>query len=131
MLSPLQMPNTPQEIVAATDNLKEIIIEAAASKKAERIALLTLTKVEGAPVGMMVVCEGRSPTQVAAIADCVSDETARSLHRHPIATTGRPGATWIAADYGEIILHVMTPDARNRYTLEELWSDAEITWIED
>ncbi len=118
-------------ITSKTDSLKETIIKAASSKKAERIALISLSKIEGAPVGMMVVCEGRSPTQVAAIADGVSDEVARSLRIHPAATSGRAGATWIAADYGEIILHVMTPDARSRYALEELWSDAEISWTED
>lgn len=131
MLIPLQMPHNNHETTTPADRLKEIIVEAAASKKAERIALISLSKVEGAPVGMMVVCEGRSPTQVAAIADGVSDATALQLHLHPAATAGRAGAAWIAADYGEIILHVMTPEARNRYSLEELWSDAEITWIED
>ncbi len=131
ILISLQMSQTTTNTTSGTDSLKDIIVEAAASKKAERIALISLATVEGAPVGMMVVCEGRSPTQVSAIADGVSDDVARRLHIHPSATTGRAGAAWIAADYGEMILHVMTPDARARYALEELWSDAEITWIEE
>lgn len=131
MLIPQKMSNKTQDTNTNTYSLKEIIIEAAASKKAERIALISLSKVEGAPVGMMVVCEGRSPTQVSAIAEGVSDEVSRLLHFHPAATSGRAGAAWIAADYGEVILHVMTPDTRSRYALEELWSDADITWIGD
>ena len=125
------MPQISKKVSSGQNVLEEIIIEAAASKKAERIALISLSKVDGAPVGKMVVCEGRTPMQVNAITEAVSDAVALKLRLHPLATAGRSGSIWIASDYGEIIFHVMTAEARNRYALEDLWSDAEITWIQE
>ena len=34
-----------------------------------------------------------------------------------------PEATWIVADYLDVVLHVFTPDTREYYRLEELWDD--------
>jgi len=33
---------------------------------------------------------------------------------------------WILVDYGDIILHVFSPQRRGYYRLEELWSDGKI-----
>ena len=35
---------------------------------------------------------------------------------------GSPENGWIAIDYGDVVLHVFSPDQRNYYQLEELWS---------
>jgi ribosome-associated protein len=39
------------------------------------------------------------------------------------ASAGLPEATWIVSDYGDVVLHLFTPDTRSFYRLEELWSD--------
>lgn len=31
---------------------------------------------------------------------------------------------WICGDFGEVVLHVFTPEARSFYDLEHLWGDA-------
>ena len=41
----------------------------------------------------------------------------------PRAADGEREATWIVADYLDVVLHVFTPDAREYYRLEELWDD--------
>jgi ribosome-associated protein len=42
---------------------------------------------------------------------------------------GRDSSTWIAQDYGDVVLHVFNPEAREQYDLEHLWGDAErIDW---
>ncbi|MBD5213632.1 MAG: RsfS/YbeB/iojap family protein, partial [Bacteroidales bacterium] len=40
-------------------------------------------------------------------------------------------AQWIVIDYGDTIVHIFTPEMRQNYNLEELWSDAVITRIPD
>ena len=39
------------------------------------------------------------------------------------ASTAPARATWIVADYLDVVLHVFTPEARGFYRLEELWGD--------
>ena len=41
----------------------------------------------------------------------------------PKSVTGQREATWILADYVDVVLHVFTPEARDYYRLEELWGD--------
>ncbi len=37
---------------------------------------------------------------------------------------GQAQAGWMLADYGSVILHIFSPDRRDYYSLEELWSEA-------
>ncbi len=69
-----------------------------------------------------VVCSGQNPRQTTAI----FDEVHRELKRDrilPQSVDGAREATWIVADYLDVVLHVFTPDARAYYRLEELWGD--------
>jgi ribosome-associated protein len=43
-----------------------------------------------------------------------------SVPRH---VQGERDASWILADYLDVVLHVFTPEARSYYRLEELWGD--------
>jgi ribosome-associated protein len=69
-----------------------------------------------------VVCTGQNPRQTVAI----YEEVRRAVKRErilPQAVEGEREATWIVADYLDVVLHVFTPDARAYYRLEELWDD--------
>lgn len=107
------------------------IIEAIQEKKGRAVSVVDLSEVEGAGIRSFVVCEGRTPTQVGAIADSVRDYVLEHAHRKPYATDGFRNCMWIVLDYGEILVHVFLPEERKRYNLEELWSDGKITEIPD
>ena len=46
------------------------------------------------------------------------------MSRRPSAVDGDPQSKWIIADFGNVMIHVLTTEARERYQLEELWNDA-------
>ena len=69
-----------------------------------------------------VVCTGQSPRQTKAIYDEVR-ERLKEDGLVPRAVAGERQATWILADYLDVVLHVFTPEAREYYRLEELWGD--------
>lgn len=70
-----------------------------------------------------VVCSGQNPRQTKAIFDAVREGLKRSDRILPQHVSGEKEATWILADYLDVVLHVFTPEARAYYRLEELWGD--------
>jgi ribosome-associated protein len=70
-----------------------------------------------------VICSGQNPRQTKAIFDAVRDGLKREGRVLPQHVSGEKEATWILADYLDVVLHVFTPEARAYYRLEELWGD--------
>ena len=76
-----------------------------------------------------VVCTGQNPRQTAAIYDEVHSGMKHDVRILPSSVDGQREASWIVADYLDVVLHIFTPDARSYYRLEELWEDApRIDW---
>ena len=76
-----------------------------------------------------VICTGQNPRQTKAIYDQVHATLKRESRTLP-ATTDAGEATWIVADYLDVVLHVFTPDARAHYGLEDLWGDVPSVSVE-
>jgi ribosome-associated protein len=71
-----------------------------------------------------VICTGQNPRQTAGIYDEVHAQMKRDdVRLLPRSVDGQREATWIVADYLDVVLHIFTPDARDYYRLEELWGD--------
>jgi ribosome-associated protein len=70
-----------------------------------------------------VVCTGGNPRQTKAIWDEVHARMKKENGILPRSVEGAPEATWIVADYIDVVLHVFTPEAREFYRLEDLWDD--------
>ena len=70
-----------------------------------------------------VIATGRNARQTKAIYDEVSGVLKREHDLLPRASVGAAEATWIVADYLDVVLHLFTPETRGFYRLEELWSD--------
>lgn len=75
-----------------------------------------------------VVCTGRSGRQVRTIADHVEEK----LGETGLVCRGREGraaARWVLLDYGDVVVHVFTPEEREFYRLETIWKDApRLSW---
>jgi ribosome-associated protein len=70
-----------------------------------------------------VVVSGGNPRQTKAIWDEVHFRLKKDHALLPRSADGEQEATWIVADYVDVVLHVFTPEARAFYRLEELWDD--------
>jgi ribosome-associated protein len=70
-----------------------------------------------------VLATGRNPRQTKAIVDEVSGVVKREHRMVARSTVGLPEATWVVADYLDVVLHVFTPETRAYYRLEDLWND--------
>jgi ribosome-associated protein len=70
-----------------------------------------------------VIATGRNARQTKSIHDEVVGELKRDHGLLSRSVSGLPEATWIVADYLDVVLHVFTPETRGYYRLEDLWSD--------
>jgi ribosome-associated protein len=70
-----------------------------------------------------VVVTGGNPRQTKSISDEVHARMKADHGLFPRSSDGAQEATWIVADYVDVVLHVFTPEARQFYRLEELWDD--------
>lgn len=100
------------------------IIKAIQEKKGDQIVSLDLRKIHEAVADFFIICEATSQTQLRAIADSIEDNVKKHCGESPYHHEGRPAAQWILMDYINVVVHVMLPDSRKFYKLEEMWSDA-------
>jgi len=70
-----------------------------------------------------VICSGQNARQAKAIWDEVHERLKAEQRLIPRSVAGGSEATWIVADYLDVVLHVFTPEARSYYRLEDLWGD--------
>ena len=100
------------------------IIRAIQEKKGENIISLDLRKIPEAVSDFFVICQASNPNQLRAIADFVEEEVKKNCGELPFKHEGRQAQQWILIDYVNIVVHVMLPEPRKFYKLEEMWSDA-------
>lgn len=105
--------------------LFKTIINAIQEKKGENIISLDLRKIPEAVADFFIICEAGSSTQVKAIADFIEFQTKHTLKETPYRTEGQQSGQWILVDFVNVVVHVMQPETRKFYKLEEMWSDAE------
>lgn len=86
---------------------------------------MDLRRIQEAVSDFFIICEATSTVQVKAIADNVEEYLKTQLGEVPYRHEGKQAAHWILIDYVNVVVHVMQPDARKFYKLEEMWSDAE------
>ena len=77
-----------------------------------------------------VICTGQNPRQTKAIFDEVYARLKQDGATLPRSVAGEREATWIVADYLDLVLHVFTPEARGYYRLEDLWGDVPSVEVE-
>lgn len=99
------------------------IIAAIQEKKGENIISLDLRKINEAVADFFIVCEAGNQPQIRAIADNVKDKVKEKCSENPYHHEGYPKLQWVLIDYVNVVVHVMLPENRKFYKLEEMWSD--------
>lgn len=75
-----------------------------------------------------VICTGANQRQVQAISDEVNLRL-KEQGEAPLSVEGYNQAEWVLADYGDLLVHVFSPQARDYYDLERLWRTAKVVEI--
>ena len=105
------------------------VTKALDSKKGMDIKLLKIDKVSSL-ADYFLICTGTSNTHVKTLCDYAEfsmDELGEPL----LGREGHRGNSWELLDYGSVVIHVFTDEARKFYDLERLWADAEQIDLKD
>jgi len=102
------------------------IIKSVQEKKGENIVSLDLRKIHEAVADFFIICQASNLPQIRAITDFIEDEVKKKCSESPYHTEGKENMHWVIIDYVNVVVHIMMPEQRKFYKLEEMWSDAEL-----
>ena len=105
------------------------VTKALDEKKGVNIKLLKIDKVSSL-ADYFLICTGTSNTHVRTLCD-YAEYTLEQLGEPMLGREGHRGNSWELLDYGSIVVHVFTQEAREFYSLERIWADAETIDISD
>ena len=102
--------------------LLDFCIKCAEDKLAENISTLEIGKVSSVADYMMVATASSEP-QLRALSSFIERQV---REEYKLCTLNQPddsASGWVLLDFGNLIVHLMTPESRERYDLEGLWGE--------
>ena len=118
-------PSRPRLNLDDSKALALLAAEACDDRKAADIVLLRVEEISSI-ADWFVIATGFSDVQVRAIARSVEDRIEEeSGGRLPLRKEGQKEGRWVLLDYGEVIIHALTPEERSYYDLESFWGHGE------
>ncbi len=105
-------------LINSDDELLDKIVNLISEKKGGRSVIIDLREAL-IPTEYFVIAEGENPVHVKAIvSELMAKLPRKAYHREGLAER-----RWVALDYGDIVVHVFTKEAREFYDIESLWAD--------
>ena len=108
---------SPKEIAA-------LAVEALSDKKAKDVKVPHIEE-HTVLADYFVICAGSSAPHIKALVDEV-DRKLSEAGVPPLRREGLRSDLWILMDFGSVVVHVFTEEARKFYDLERLWGDSEV-----
>ena len=105
------------------------VTKALDEKKGIDIKVLRIEKISSI-ADYFVICTGTVNTHVKTLCD-YAEYTMEQLGESMLGREGHRGNSWELLDYGSVVVHVFTDEARKFYDLERLWADAEVVDLTD
>lgn len=99
-------------------------MDALEEKKGENILLLDIHEI-AIFADYFVICSGTSNRMLDSLADAVKEKV-RQKHDVRARTEGSPDEGWVLVDFGDVVLHLFSPERRSYYQLEELWGKGRV-----
>ena len=99
------------------------MVDIVSDKKASDIVLLDLRGLTFI-ADYFVICSGASERQIQAITSGIEEKLNHDDRVIPLHLEGTNDSGWVLMDYGGVIVHVFSPEVRDYYKIEKIWSDA-------
>lgn len=122
---------SPNGVVKMAGSLERAMAAARSAVENQAQDLLILDLREQTPLfDYFVLATGRSGRQIRAIADDIEEVLKKQFRDRRLSVEGYSESRWIVLDFGDIVIHLFDPQAREFYRLEDLWADAKRVALE-
>jgi len=121
----MEIETTPNEKGCMNMTPKELAIIAAKAldeKKGKEIAAIEVTE-QTTLADYFAIAPGSTKTKINALCGAVEKAMKEQADEMPLRREGYRDGTWVLLDYGSVIVHVFSNEAREFYALERLWND--------
>ena len=110
------------EPTSPTEPFEDFICAVLDEKRASEIVRLDISDITNI-ADVFIIATIQNQRQGAAIlGTCEKERKRRGLGR--VGIEGESGSSWILLDYGDLIVHLLMPEQRAYYALENIWADA-------
>ena len=120
----INMEKNAQETPKGALEIAELCEKVAYERKAENIIRLDMTGMDYALADQYILCTALSEPHIGAIAERIQRECRNRLQIRPLVCDGTPQSQWMIVDFGSVLVHILSREARAKYQLEDLWGDA-------
>lgn len=108
-----------------TLELAHLLVDTILDKKGNDITLIDLRE-QAIFADYFLLCSAENDRQLRALSNSVLADAKKAAEVLPTGKEGLPEAGWVLIDFGDLIVHIFSPDKREYYDLEELWHDAHV-----
>jgi ribosome-associated protein len=115
--------NNMEKIYLDSLELARHIVDVAEDRKAEDILLLDL-RPDNIIADFFIICSGNNERHLRALTEIVRQDVKDQFQQLPFTNEGTPQNGWVVMDYGDVVVHLFSPEKREYYALEELWDAA-------
>lgn len=102
-----------------------MLVDTIIDKKGSNILLLDIRD-QSVFSDYFIICNAESDRQLRALTSAVVEAAREKADARPRGTEGESESGWVLVDFGGIIIHFFSPERREYYNLEELWSDGHV-----
>lgn len=104
---------------ARAQEIKDIVVSAIEDAKGNDITVIDVSHLTQI-TDFMIVTSGTSNRHIQTIAE-TAFKTAQEKGYEKIGTEGLGQSEWVVVDFADVVLHIMSPPAREHYNIEGLW----------
>ena len=106
------------------NDLAKFVIDIASEKQARNVVMLDLREMSSF-TDYFIILTADSERQMNSILEDIEQSLKKERIR-PHHMEGSTDSGWILMDYGDIVVHIFSPQEREYYALEQLWSRASV-----
>jgi len=108
--------------IIETATLARRVVDLAEDKQAHDIIMLDIHRLSTI-ADYFVICSGDNERQLRTIVEHIDEVVQHEFRLNP-RIEGEVSSGWIVLDYGDVVIHVFSPEQRDYYRLEQIWGKA-------
>lgn len=106
-------------------DLAHLLVDTIVDRKGSDILLLDIRE-QAVFADYFLLCNGENERQLKTLLSKVTENAKQDAHVQPLGIEGDANSGWVLIDFGDLVVHLFSPEKRNYYRLEDIWDNAHV-----